>query len=128
MHEKTTKGWRFDPNALTARDVLIIVPLVLVTLVLFAAFAFQVNHDTYIRWGGLVLNTAIIFGFFISYSSQYLRKMKFWTLTICFLTVHAIAWIIFLEHVGEWKLSWFSVMVFELPVFWYLRDRPGLLT
>ncbi len=128
MQVKTKTRRRFDPNALTARDVLIIVPVVVVVLILGAVFRSFVSHDAYIRWGGLALDTAVVFWFFISYSRQYLREPRFWALATSLLCAHLVAWIVLLMHVDEWKLMWFSVMIFELPLFFHLRDRPGVLT
>jgi hypothetical protein len=82
------------------------------------AFAFSVSHDTYIRWGGgLVLDTAVLFAFFINISRQFLRRPRFWMLTACVLSVHLAGWIVFLMRVGDWRLAWFTAMVLELPIF-----------
>jgi len=119
---------RFDPNNLKARDVLIIVPAVLFVSALFVAFAFLVSHDTYIRWGGLGLDTAVLFTFFLYHSRQFLRKQRFWLLTASLLIVHLAAWAALLSQVDEWKLAWFTIMVLEVPVFFYLRDWPGRIS
>ena len=68
---------RFDPNALAARDVLSIVPVIIGLLILFIVFAFSVSDEVYIKWGGLALNSAVLFGFFISQSRGLLREWRF---------------------------------------------------
>ena len=128
MQEKAKRGWHFDPNHLTMRDILIIVPIALFVVVLFVFFRSLVSHDTYIRWGGLGLDTAVIFAFFVYYSPGVRRAREFWILTVVLLTIHLAAWIVLLSHVDEWKLAWFLVMIFELPAFFYLRDWPGLIS
>jgi drug/metabolite transporter (DMT)-like permease len=114
---------KFDPKALTARDVLTIVPLVLAFVAVSIFFAFSVSDEVYIRWGGLALDTAIVFGVFIKYSRQFLRERRFWGLTFALLAVHIVAFILILTHVEEWKLVWFTPMAAELPLFLFLRNR-----
>ena len=124
MQAKAKSRWRFDPNALTVRDVLIIAPVVVVMFILSAVFASRVSDDVYIRWGGLALDSAVLLGFVIYYSRDLFRTRGFWIQLLSGFIVHLAAWIIFLSHVGEWKLAWFSIMVFEVPAFFYLRDWP----
>jgi hypothetical protein len=125
MREKANRGWHFDPNHLTVRDVLIIVPIVLFLSVLGIVFASQVSHDTYIRWGGLGLVTAVMFAIFVYDSRALLRVRRFWIATVVLLTIHLAIWILFLSHVGEWKLAWFLIMILEAPALVYLRDWRG---
>jgi len=55
-----------------------------------------------------------------------MRKPKFWALTASLLLVHLGAWILLLSRVEKWGLLWFNIMIFELPIFWYLRARLGI--
>ena len=127
MQENTKNRRRFDPNNLTARDVLVIVPVVLALSMCLVAFRFLVTDEVYIKWGGLGFNTAIVFGFVVYHSREFLRKKRFWMLTFSVLAFHLTAWIILLSNLSEWKLAWFALMAFEVPTFFYLRDWPGLL-
>ncbi|HEV2134550.1 MAG TPA: hypothetical protein VGR47_09805 [Terracidiphilus sp.] len=79
------------------------------------------GHDAFIRWGGLAGFTAVLFGYFITDSRQYFRERRFWILTAVLLSVHLTVFAFVLTHVEEWKLMWFMVMLFEYPVFVYLR-------
>jgi hypothetical protein len=124
---KIVQTRKFDPNHLTARDVLTIVPLVLGTTIVGIVFAFLVSDDAYIRWGGLFVHTAVLFAYFINTSRQFLRSRRFWILTACLMFTHLVGWIVLLLHVGDWKLAWFTAMVLELPVFFYLRSRPNFV-
>lgn len=117
---------RFDLDNLSARDALTIALIVIGILTLGVVLNSFFGHDAYIRWGGLALDTALLFGFFVHLSRGSLRQRRFWILMLCLLAVHLVAWIALLKHVGEWRLMWFLVMVFELPVFFYLRARLGL--
>jgi len=127
MPMKIIQSRKFDANHLTARDVLIIVPLVLGLFVSVIVFAFLVGDDTYIRWGGLAVDTAILFAYFIYVSRQHLRTRRFWILTACLMFFHVAGWIVFLMHVGEWRLTWFTAMILELPAFIHLRNRPNFV-
>ena len=127
MPMKVIQSRKFDPNHLTARDVLIIVPLVLGISAVGIAFAFLVSHEAYIKWGGLAVDTAVLFTFFVNESRQFLKNRRFWLLTACLLIAHLAGWIVFLMHVGEWKLAWFTAMILELPVFLHWRRRPNLI-
>jgi hypothetical protein len=81
------------------------------------------GHDAFIRWGGLAGFTLGLFGYFASDSRQYLRLRQFWALTAILLAVHLAGFVILLTRLDEWQLMWFTVMVFEYPVFIILRSR-----
>jgi len=91
--------------------------------VLIVVAQMGVSQDVYIRWGGLALNTAILFGYFIADSRQFFRRWQFWALTAVLLSVHLAGFIVVLTHVAEWKLLWFMVILFEFPVLVFFRNR-----
>jgi peptidoglycan/LPS O-acetylase OafA/YrhL len=110
-------------NGSIVRELLIIVPAVIGLFVLAFFFALSEGHEALIKWGGLVAYTAAIFGIFIKHSRRYLRRQRFWLLTILLLAAHLAAFAIILTHVETWRLTWFVVMVLELPVLVFLRNR-----
>ena len=120
---KTENRRRFDLDNLSAREVLIIVAVLIGLLILCAFFASSVSHEVYIRWGGLALDTAVLFGLFINYSRQFFRQLQFWVLTAVLLAVHLTAFAIVLTHIAQWQLMWFLVMVLEYPVLAFSRNR-----
>jgi len=120
---RAKKDWRFDPEDLTLRESLVIAFGLVVVFGLFIAF----RRDGSVKFDGLAISTAVLFGYFIHDSRKYLRNLRFWLLTACLLAAHLAAWIPLLLHAEKWGLLWFNIMVFELPVFWHLRGRPGLL-
>jgi len=83
----------------------------------------NVSHDAFIRCGGLIMNTSLLFGYFIADSRNLWRKWSFWVMTTALLSVHLIAFALVLTHVSEWKLIWFLLMYLEMPVLIYFRDR-----
>ena len=80
------------------------------------------GHEAFIRWGGLTGFTSVLFGYFISQSRLYLRVTRFWILAAVLLAVHLLAFAVLLSFLGEWRLMWFAVMIFEYPAFAYLRN------
>jgi len=123
MQGKIKNRWRFDPDDLSAPAAIIIA----LGFFLVAGCFVVLGGRGYVKWGGLTLSTAVLFGFFIHYSRKFLRRPRFWILTAVLLAMHLFVWISILIHIERWGLLWFNFMVFELPVFWYLREWPGLL-
>jgi hypothetical protein len=122
MQVKAKSRWRFDPNNLKARDVLVIVPVVLALLACIVAFGLHVSREVYIKWGGLTYFTAAILAIVIYDRRELLRTREFWIQLLSALAIHLIAWIILLSHVREWRLAWFLIMILELPAFGFLKD------
>ena len=44
---------------------------------------------------------------------------------VLLLAVHLTAFGIVLTHVGQWKLVWFMVIILEVPVLVFFRNRFG---
>ncbi|MGA7858289.1 MAG: hypothetical protein WCA11_10210 [Terracidiphilus sp.] len=123
MKAKTNSGWHFDPDNLTVRGALIIAAGFFLVGGIFIPF----GHGAGVKFGGLTLGTILLFGYFAQDSQASHQNARFWILTAFLLVLHLAAWVILLMHVEKWGLLWFNIMVFELPVFWHLRDRSGLL-
>lgn len=83
----------------------------------------DISHDAFIRWGGLAVNTCVLFGYFIADSRPLFRRWSFWGLTIALLSLHTIVFCIVLTQVSQWKLVWFMVMILEVPALLFLRNR-----
>jgi hypothetical protein len=81
------------------------------------------GHDAYVRWDGLACFTLGLFGLFVCESVKFLRKWRFWVLVAILLAAHLTGFAIVLTHVEEWRQTWFIVMVFEAPLFFFLRDK-----
>ena len=82
----------------------------------------DVSHDGFIRWGGLAVNTCVLFGYFIADSRPLFRRWSFWGLTIALLSLHTAAFCIILTQVSQWKLVWFMAMILEVPVLLFFRN------
>lgn len=88
-------------------------------------FAVELNwgRGAFIRWGGLAVFTAIVFGLFIRASRSYFRQWHFWALTGVLLCIHLGGFVVVLIQVPGWRLMWFMIMALEYPVLLLLRDR-----
>jgi hypothetical protein len=116
MFKKTGSVWNFDPAHITWPYVLIIPGAFVVSATV------GILAGDFIRWGGLVLYSTFIFGFFVNDSRRFFAEKRFWILTIILLGLHVAAFAAILLRIGEWKLLWFNAMILELPLFWLLRS------
>jgi hypothetical protein len=85
-------------------------------------FGLYVSHDTYIRWGGLVITIAVIFGGLIRESRRFHGMTSFWMLVTIFVSLNLVIFGVILTHVNEWRLPWFGIMLLEVPIFIIARD------
>lgn len=109
-----------------ARKVDFILYMLIGTAIVGLAFVLAYLHVgsfSVIRWGGLGVGTAIVYGGFIYYSRSFFHKWLFWAGAATALLLHLAAFITILLKVIEWKLPWFMVMVLEVPVLLFLRDK-----
>lgn len=120
--DATRNGAGFDPNHLTARDVLFIVPLFFVIFIglIFARGMF--GQQGYVRWVGLAVNTAVLFGLFIWQSRTEGLRRSFWVLCATCMMIH-LAVFIALTHFIEWRIGWYLLMYLEIPILNSLRRR-----
>jgi hypothetical protein len=116
MLKKTASVWNFDSDHITWPYVLIIPSIFVVSGIV------GIVAGDFIRWGGLVLFTTFIFGFFINDSRRFFHERRFWLLTASLLGMHVAAFLAILLRIDEWRLPWFSVMILELPPFWLVRN------
>ena len=110
----------------TARKVDFILYILIGAAVIGLAFVLAFLHvanSGVIKWGGLVVGTSIVYGGFIYYSRSFIHRGLFWALTLTALLLHLAAFIAILIRVNEWKLLWFMVVVLEVPILCFLRDK-----
>jgi hypothetical protein len=123
---KNAGNRRFDPDHLRTRDILVLVPLIILGMGLFIALGARFGHDAAIKWGGLVIDSSVLFAFLLYDSREHFRRHYFWALTGIFAVFHFLGWVALLAHVEKWGLLSFGLMAFEAPVFIYLRNRPEI--
>ena len=120
--EPQRRIWQIDPNHLTGRDLLLLVPIIVGLFVLFIVL--DIGEPNRTKWSGLALDTGVLFAFLIHKSQSFLKSRPFWLLTASFLGVHLALWIAILTHVSHWGLLGFNFMALEILPFFYFRDWP----
>ncbi len=94
--------------------------------IVFVGVTFAVElkwgHEVFIKWVGLAGFSAVLFGYFIADTRLLFRRWSFWALTTILLCGHSIVLAIILTHIEQWKIIWFTGMIFELPVFIFFRN------
>ncbi len=114
-------------SASRLRDLLVYLVIALVIglgIVWYAYSGPPRDSNVIARWGGLIVNTAILFGYMINDSRRSWHAPTFWVLAVSMLIVHLAAFSFILVRAEEWKVIWFLVMYpIEIPVFLLLRDR-----
>jgi hypothetical protein len=93
-------------------------------LVWYASASGPNGADQFGRWGGLAINTAILFGYMIKDSRENWNVPTFWVLTLAMLFAHLVVFTLILLHAQEWKVLWLLVMYpIEIPIFLFFRER-----
>jgi hypothetical protein len=109
------------------RDFLIYIAIALAIGLGIAWYAYAgppTQSDAIARWGGLALNTIVLFEYMIRDSKPVWRVPAFWVLMLAMLSAHIVVFAAILLHARAWKVLWFLVMYpIEVPIFYFARDR-----
>jgi hypothetical protein len=93
-------------------------------LVWYATVSGPNGADLFGRWGGLAINTAILFGYLVKDSRRSWHAPNFWRFTITMLFIHLLVFTWILLQIHEWKVLWFFLMYpIEVPLFFFCRNR-----
>jgi hypothetical protein len=75
------------------------------------------------RWGGLTLNTLILYGYVINGSREFWRAWGFWLAATSVLILHLFVFAVIFQHTDHWSVGWFLLMYpIELPVLMITCD------
>lgn len=111
---------------MAARDFtiyLLIAVTVAFGIVWFASNSEGTRNDIIARWGGLIVNTAILYGYIVKEGRPFWRAWGFWLAVISVLALHALAFIVILQRVEHWSVLWFLFMYpIEIPALAILCD------
>jgi len=111
-------------NPSRARDLLLYVAISMAVVVLIMVCAhIGINGDILFRWIGFAAFSLLVFGYFVSGSRPQHEMWTFWALTAAALCIHLVIFVVLILRVSEWKLLWNSVMLLEIPVLEFFRDR-----
>jgi hypothetical protein len=100
-----------------AKNLVLLVAIVGIFMAVAAFFRVEVSHDTYIRWGGLILTVTVIFGILVRRSPKFYHLTSFWILVAIFVSLNLVAFGALVTSVLDWRLPWFGLMLIEVPVF-----------
>jgi cell division protein FtsW (lipid II flippase) len=86
-------------------------------LIWFAYHSHGTNDDSIVKWGGLSLNTAILYGYVVKDGRRFWRNWGFWVATVSVLILHLLLFIAILQRVDHWGALWFiPVYPIELAI------------
>jgi hypothetical protein len=87
-----------------------------------------ITDEVFVRWGGLGINTLLIFGVVIWNHRLLARRIRFWTLVGGLLIIHSCVFVFVLFRVVEhWTLFWFATAYpCEVAAFDAAIDACGL--
>jgi len=92
-------------------------------LVWFFEHGYRLDSQPFLRWGGLGLNTAILYGYVVKDSRVFWHAWGFWLATVSFLAIHLLVFIVVLQHVEHWSMLWFLIMYpVEMPTLAVVCD------
>ncbi len=89
------------------------------------------RNDVIARWGGLIVNTAIVYGYVVKESRPFWRAWGFWLAIISVLSLHLLLFVVVLQRVQHWSVLWFLLMYpVEIPALgiacdWALQVTRG---
>jgi hypothetical protein len=70
----------------------------------------KVSEDLLIKWVGMSVFTAALFGWVIKLSRRRWRKRVFWWTIAALLFIHTVAFWVILRNVEKWRMAWFLVI------------------
>lgn len=78
---------------------------------IWSADRFEViTHEVFLRWGGLGINTLLLFGVVIWNHRHLARCTRFWTLVGALLIAHLCVFVFLVFRIVEhWTLFWFVI-------------------
>jgi hypothetical protein len=102
---------------------LLIATAISIGIVWFAYKSDGTGTESISRWGGLILNTAILYGYVLKESRPFWHAWGFWLTFISVLSLHLLVFIVILQHVEHWSVLWFFFMYpVEIPALAIISD------
>jgi hypothetical protein len=101
---------------MTARRVGDFVVYIIIGVAFALAIAWGAIHSSesgaeiFGKWGGLLVNTLIVFGYTIRYNRPALKRSSFWAIVLIFLALHLLVFIVIFERISEWRVLWWVIV------------------
>ncbi|SRR5258708_4185039 len=70
----------------------------------------KVSDDFFVKWFGMSVFTAALFGWVIKQSRRRWPKRVFWWTIAALLFIHAAVFWVILRNVEKWRMAWFFVI------------------
>jgi peptidoglycan/LPS O-acetylase OafA/YrhL len=68
----------------------------------------DVSHEAFLRWGGLGVNTLLLFGVAVYSRRSLVKRVRFWIVVAGLLVLHLSVFVLLLFKIVEhWSLFWF---------------------
>ncbi len=103
------------------RDLALYLLIAVAVATVIVGYAYEsdgTGNQSISRWGGLIVNTAILYSYVLKESRPFWHAWGFWVALISVLSFHTLAFIIIFQHVEHWSVFWF--------LFMYPIEIPGL--
>lgn len=69
----------------------------------------EAGAEVFGKWGGLVVNTCIVFGYTLRYRRRYWNRPLFWTILLALLGAHVVLFVFLLERISEGRIPWWAI-------------------
>ena|ERR1700682_1093819 len=102
------------------RDLILNMLVAAILVTAFVVYLFTVPEERRLNgmWIPLVLNTAIVFGFLISWFRYAWRNVRYWTVLALLIIFHVAAYVFALRRVGHLpSIAYVAANAAELAVF-----------
>ena len=93
----------------------VVIAVVLVVVVLYAAIHSNLPEEVFFRWFGLAVATAIAFGYPLAWYRRHWHHSLFWMAWTALLAIHLSAYVAILLSVAHFGYLWFAIMT---PLEW----------
>jgi hypothetical protein len=92
------------------RDLFIEIAIAVVIVTALVTFKFE-HPNTNLHWNviALVANTAIVFGYLITWFRDVWRKPQFWAWLLALLSGHLIVYAVVLSRIPEFPLVYYAI-------------------
>jgi len=123
-----SRGSNYEPQwvARRIRDFavyLLIALLIALGLVWYAYNSDGTKNDLIARWGGLIVNTVILYGYVVKEGRPFWHAWGFWLAIILVLSLHVLVFSVIFQRVEHWSVIWFLFMYpVEIPVLAIVCD------
>ena len=76
-----------------------------------------------LRWGGLGLNTALLYGYVVKGARPFWKAWAFWSTIVGVFSLHLLFFVVVLQRIEHWSAVWFLLMYpVEVPLIAIVSD------